>query len=267
MEPRTAIVTGSSRGVGAATAYLFAERGYNVVLNCSTSAAAAEEVAARCLARGARDVLLVQCDLSTAEGCHKLVDEAVARFGTIDTLINNAGTTKFVSHYDLEGLSPKDFSDIFNLNVQAPFLLTRRAAPHLRRGGSVVMVSSVAGLHGIGSSIAYAASKGALNSMTKALARVLGHQNGVRVNAVCPGFIRGEWLRKGLGERVYDAAAGGYAAQTPLHSTLGPEDVAATVVAVASNMPLVTGQLVAVDSGMGLSVIAEPPGTDIESRL
>ena len=263
---QTAVITGSSRGVGAATALIYAARRWNIVLNCSRSVDAAEQVAEQCRSAGARDVLIVPCDISEEAGCHKLIDAAVARFGVIDVLINNAGTTKFTSHHNLGGLDVQDFHRIYQLNTVAPFLLARRAAPHMRVSGAIVNVSSVAGLHGIGSSIAYAASKGALNAITKSLARVLGESKRVRVNAVCPGFIRGDWLEQGLGSSVYEHAKASYERGTVLHSTLSPADVAGSLVALA-DAPMVTGQLLAVDAGMGLSVVALPPGVETRSHL
>ena len=260
--PKTAVVTGSSRGIGAATALIFAQRGYNVVINYASSAAEAEEVAAACRRAGAATVLAVQADLSSETGCNLLIDDAAAAFGgVIDVLVNNAGTTRFVAHGDYDGLSPDDFHSVYTLNVVAPFLLVRRAAPFLARGGAVVNVSSVAGTHGIGSSVAYAASKGALNAMTQSLARSLGASKRITVNAVCPGFIRGEWLRKGLtekyGDGAYARAQAGYEAVSALHSTLAPEDIAQAVVNVAST-PNMTGQMVICDGGFTLNAPAIP---------
>lgn len=257
----TAVVTGSSRGIGAATAVLFAQRGYNVVINYSSSTADAEAVAAECRSAGAAGVLAVQADLGTEAGCHALIDRAASHFGAIDVLVNNAGTTTFCAHGDYGGLQAADFHRLYALNVVAPFLLVRRAHAHLSRGGAVVNVSSVAGTHGIGSSVAYCASKGALNAMTLSLARSLGESKRVTVNAVCPGFIRGEWLRKGLGgaygDGAYERAKGGYEAVSALHSTLAPEDIAMAVVHTATT-PLMTGQTIVCDGGFTLNAPSVP---------
>ena len=257
--PRTAVITGSSRGVGAACAELFADKGFNVVVNYSSSPAEAEQVATRCRAKQAgcgAATLLVHADLSTEAGCNALVDAAVARFGSLDVLVNNAGATKFVPHGDYGGLQANDFHRIYGLNVVVPFLLVRRAHAHLVRGGAVINVSSVAGLHGIGSSVAYGASKAALNALTLSLARSLGESRGVTVNSVCPGFIRTDWMRTGLGAD-YERAEATAEAISALGSTLGPEQVAEVVVALAG-MPLTTGQLLAVDGGASLNVQAVP---------
>ena len=111
-------------------------------------------------------------------------------------LVNNAGTTKFCAHQDLDGLSKDDFLHLYAVNTVGPYQMTRAAEKALRQAGTaqVINMASIAGLAGVGSSIAYAASKGALLTMTKSLARVLGPE--IRVNAICPGFVQGEWLER-----------------------------------------------------------------------
>jgi 3-oxoacyl-[acyl-carrier protein] reductase len=246
------IVTGSSSGIGAASVRMLAENGGHVVINYSKSAAAAEEVAGECRKRGV-EVLVCQADVGSEEGQKRLVDETMAKFGRITGLVNNAGTTKFVDHSDLAGLSAQDFHDIYHLNVIAPFQMTRACEPHMRAGGrgSVVNISSVAGVMGMGSSIAYAASKGALNTMTLSLARVLGPE--IRVNTVCPGFVIGEWLKQGMGEARYEATRENLAKNTALKKPGGTaEDMAETVLWFLYGARHTTGEFLLVDGGMHL---------------
>ena len=133
-----------------------------------------------------------------------MVDQAVAKWGRVDVLVNNAGITKFCAHENLEGLTKEDFLQIYGTNLVGPYQMIRAVVPHMKRTGkgAIVNIASIAGVTGIGSSIAYCASKGALITMTLSLARVLGPE--IRINAICPGFIQGEWLREGLGPELYD---------------------------------------------------------------
>lgn len=243
-----AIVTGSSSGVGAACVRQLAEKGWDLVVNYSRSAAAAREVAAACEAAGAT-VVVQQADVAEDADCRALVAAAVDRFGRVDALVNNAGTTKFVAHADLDGLTRDDFMGIYGVNTVGAFQMTRAAAPHLKAAGrgSVVNVASIAGLFGVGSSIAYAASKGALVTMTKSLARVLGPE--VRVNAVCPGFIQGEWLRQGMGPEVYDRSKAYLEKATPLQLTATAESVAEVIVQFIEGASIVTGETLILDGG------------------
>lgn len=261
-----AIVTGASRGVGAATAELLASKKWNIVLNYSQSGAEAAEVAARCTALGAR-VEVAQGDVASDGDCRRIVQAAVARFGRVDALVNNAGTTKFVPHDDLDGLEAADFQQIYLVNAVGPFQMTRAAAPHLKEApdAAVVNVSSVAGKYAVGSSLAYVASKGALNALTIGLARSLG-PDGVRVNAVLPGFIEGAWLKRGLGAAAYDGAKAWLETTTPLGAVQTPQAVAATIVALLE-APNVTGQLVVIDSGMHLNQLAAAPRKPVAGNV
>ncbi len=242
------VVTGSSSGVGAAAAEQLARRGSNIIVNYSKSIAAAEEVAARCRATGV-DVLLCQADVSRDDDCTRMVEAALEKWGRLDVLVNNAGSTKFVSHEDLAGLTAEDFHAIYGVNVIGPYQMIRAAEAALRASGdaSVVNVASIAGIKGLGSSIAYAASKGALITMTKSLARVLGPE--IRVNAVCPGFIEGEWLREGMGEEVYDSSKKLLESRTPLQTVCTAETVADSILSFIEGHSVVTGQHLALDGG------------------
>ena len=245
------IVTGSARGLGAATAKLLAEQGCNVVINHTKSAAQAEAVADACRAAGA-EAIVCQANVADDADCMRLAAAAMDTWGRIDGLVNNAGTTKFCAHDDLDGLSAADFQHVLGVNTIGPFQMVRAVAPRMKAQGrgSVVNISSVAGLQGIGSSLAYIASKGGLNMMTVALARALGPE--IKVNAVCPGFIAGDWLRDGMGAERYDATKAHLEAETPLRAVNDPEDVAETVVFLIANAPNITGELITVDAGMGL---------------
>ncbi len=246
------IVTGSSSGIGAATVRTLAEHGGHVVINYSKSAAAAEQVAEDCRKHGV-EVLVCQADVGSDEGRQRLVDETMQKFGKVTGLVNNAGTTKFVDHSNLAGLSEEDFHNIYHLNVIAPYMMTRACEPHMRAGGrgSIVNVSSVAGVMGGGSCIAYAASKGALNTMTLSLARVLGPE--IRVNTVCPGFVIGEWLKQGMGEAKYEATRENLAKNTALKKPGGtPEEMAEPVVWFLYGASHTTGEFIIADGGMTL---------------
>jgi 3-oxoacyl-[acyl-carrier protein] reductase len=246
-----AIVTGSSSGIGAAIAEQLAARGCTVAINYSRNEAGAQRTAEACAAAGGR-TLIQRADVSEDADCRALVDVTVQRFGRLDILVNNAGTTKFCAHQDLPGLSKADFLDIYAVNLIGPYQMTRAAEAALRRQpvAHIVNMASIAGLTGLGTSIAYAASKGALITMTMSLARVLGPQ--IRVNAVCPGFVQGEWLKKALGEEMYNTRVAQLTKIAPLKDTATPETVAQTVVALVGGADWTTGETLIVDGGAHL---------------
>ena len=161
-----------------------------------------------------------------------------------------------MDHGNLEGLDKTDFETIYALNTIAPYQMVRAAQPHLKNcgAGSVVNISSVAGVRGVGSSVAYVASKGALNSMTLALARALGEDN-IRVNAVCPGFVGTDWFRNALGEEMFDRIVEGQKNSTPMHRAGTPDDISGPILFFANRASKhVTGQLLVVDAGMLLGM-------------
>ena len=251
-----AIVTGSASGLGAATAAILARSRARIVVNYSSSKKEAEQTADLCRSAGG-DVIVVQGDVSRDEDCRKIV-AAAAPWGRLDALINNAGTTKHVPHHELDGLSAEDFQHIFGVNSIGPYQMVRAARPLLEAGAkasghasAVVNVSSVAGISGIGSSVAYAASKGALNTMTISLARALAPL--IRVNAVCPGYIDTPWFTKGRGVEAAAKVRETVIARVPLKRASTAEDVANVVcflaTAQSSNM---TGEIVRIDAGMHL---------------
>jgi 3-oxoacyl-[acyl-carrier protein] reductase len=251
LKDAVAIVTGSASGVGAATAEILAGKGCHVVINYTKSEKQAREVEARCRGKGVK-TLLVQANVASDEDCRRMVAQTVEHFGRLSALVNNAGTTKFVEHADLNGLSGADFQAIYAVNVIGAFQMTRAAAPHLKAAGraSIVNISSIAGVMGLGSSIAYAASKGALNTMTLSLARVLGPE--IRVNTICPGFIESSWLYEGYGAERYNQIRQRYIDNNPLKRASKPEDIAATVVWMIEGSDVITGETLLVDAGAHL---------------
>jgi 3-oxoacyl-[acyl-carrier protein] reductase len=245
---RAAIVTGGGTGVGRATALALAGRGCAVAVNYSRSRDQAEHTAAEARALGVRAVA-VCADVADDAQCRALVDTAVRELGRLDVLVNNAGTTVFVPHGDLDKLRDEDWQRILAVNLIGPFHCARAARGPMEGagGGAIVNVSSVAGIAGIGSSIAYCASKAALNNLTVTLARALAPR--IRVNAVAPGFIEGDWLRGGLGP-AYESVKRAIETRAPLQRVCTPEDVSAAILALLTGSELVTGQVIAVDGGM-----------------
>lgn len=247
------VVTGASTGLGRAIAIETARRGAKaVVINYARSADEAEETARLVKAEGA-EAVLVQGDVASDDDCLKIV-AAAQPFGRIDALFNNAGTTTFAAHGDMAAVSADDFLRLYSVNVVGAFQMVRAARALLEAGsrpGAVVNTASIAGVTGIGSSVPYAASKGALNTMTLSLARALAPK--VRVNAVCPGFIDTPWFGKGLGEAGAERVRANAAANTPLKAASTPDDIAAAAVFLASPYSRhVTGETLLVDAGSHL---------------
>ena len=256
---RTALVTGGGTGLGAAIARGLASHGAHVVVAYRSSAQAAEAVASDCRAAGG-SASTRRCDVASDEDCRALA-EAVPG-GRLDVLVNNAGTTKAVALDDLEGLTGEDFHRLYDVNVVGAFRMVRACrsaleAAHAASGiaSAVLNVSSIAGVTGRGSSVAYAASKAALNGMTLSLARALSPA--IRVNAVCPGFIDSDWWsEEGHGAPGQRAAIReGVAAGTPLRAASTPQDVADAALAFClPGFRHVTGETLLVDAGLHLTM-------------
>ena len=245
---KVAIITGGSRGVGAATAKLLASKGWNITITCTSSMDEANIVVKECEELGVEAIALT-ADVSEDNSCVKTAQETINKWGRIDALVNNAGTTKFVfNHADLDGLDADDFLHIYKVNVVGPFQMVRACKEMLLNSvnPSVVNISSIAGIKGLGSSLAYASSKGALNTMTKSMARNLGP---IRVNAICPGFIQGDWLRNGMGDDLYNAALENLTNNTPLKLTVTPEQVAEGIYSFIGINKVVTGETMLMDGG------------------
>ncbi len=237
-----ALVTGSATGVGRACVLQFATRGYDVVVNYSRSVEEADETVAKAKSLGA-DVLLVQCDVSDDALVQKMIAATREEFGRLDVVVNNAATTKFIEHSDLDSMTEDVWDRILAVNLKGAFFVTRAATALLKEGegGCVVNISSVAGITGSGSSVAYCASKGALNTMTKSLARALAPE--IRVNAVCPGPIESRWIREGNPDVSIDAMVENY----PLPKASTPDDIADAVIFFSVGTSMATGQLLSVD--------------------
>jgi len=234
---QVALVTGSSSGIGAQVARRLAKDGYHVVVNSRTAEAGqavADEVGGTYL----------QADVGDEVQARQLVEEVVTRFGRLDVLVNNAGTTQVIPHGDLAAATPDIWRRLYDVNVVAPFVLVTAAEQALRASkGCVVNVSSLAGLRQAGSSIPYAASKAALNHTTRLLAKVLGPD--VRVNAVAPGLIATPWTEDW--DELHDLVS----AMAPLKRSGSADDVAEVVVGLVRSA-YVTGEVIAVDGGLGL---------------
>lgn len=247
---KVAIITGSGSGVGAATAVMLARRGYDIVINYSKSEAGAQQTQDACQQQGA-DTLLVRGDVSEDAACKAIADAAGARWGRIDALVNNAGITTFSGAANWDVLDAETFQRIYAVNTVGSFQMVRACTPLLKAAkGSIVNVSSVAGSLGIGSSVPYIASKGAINSLTLYLARALAPE--VRVNAVCPGLVSSRWFVEGLGQEAYEKIKQGYEQRVPLGRACTPEDVAEAIVWLVDGARTVTGELMLLDAGMHL---------------
>jgi ketoreductase RED2 len=237
-----ALVTGSTSGIGAEVARRLVAAGHDVTLNSVSSVDAGQAMVAEL---GADHVHYVQGDISIDADVGRLVSETVERFGGLDILVNNAGTTVRIPHHDLEAATPEIFRRLYDVNVVGTWALTVAAMPHLRASGDgcVVNVSSLAGVRPTGSSIPYAASKAALNHLTRLLANVVGPQ--VRVNAVAPGLVDTPWTES------WDEVRAAVNATAPLKRSAQPEDVAEVVLGLIASR-YVTGEIVVVDGGLSL---------------
>lgn len=255
------LVTGAATGIGAATALRFAREGWAVAINNfdDSTRPAAQAVAQQCRDLGV-PVLVVDADIGDDADCRRLVAAVDDAWHRLDALVNNAGTTKVVPHDDLEGLDAAEFERVYRVNLIGMFQMTRAAAPLLRRSGgdgsnghtaAVINISSLASLNGTGSSIAYAASKGAVNALTLSLARTLAPQ--VRVNALAPGMVDDGLLRRVLGEDAYAGIVQGMRANSPLGRVSQPDEIAELAWFIAVRTPAMTGQVLAIENGLLLN--------------
>ena len=250
---RSILITGAASGIGAATVRRFIQEGWKVAVNYVD---AGQRDAANALAAGAPAGcgIAIEGDVTRDADCVDLVQATVAAFGRLDALVNAAGISKMVAHADLHRLSAEDFQRIYAVNTIGPFQMMRAAAPHLKatRNGAVVNISSRAGLAGSGSSIAYAASKGALNTMTLAMARVLAPE--VRVNAVCPVLVEGGFVER-LAPESFAQRRAHQIAVTPLKRIGHPDEVAETIHWLVASATMMTGAIVELDFGMHLNSV------------
>lgn len=248
-----AIVTGSSSvtGVGAEAAKALARRGAKVAINYSTNKTGALETAELCRSLGG-EAILVQGDVSKDDDCRRMVAETLAKWNRLDILVNNAAVTKTIKHTDLEALDAAEFNRVLSVNLIGNYQMTRAASKALKASGdgAVVNISSTGAFRCGGSSIAYCSSKGALNTMTVGLARVLAPQ--VRVNAVCPGGLLGNWTSKILSEAGYKKRVAEAKDKYPLARAIWPEDVAKVVVFLIADATCMTGECLRMDCGQHL---------------
>jgi NAD(P)-dependent dehydrogenase (short-subunit alcohol dehydrogenase family) len=248
------LVTGSATGLGAAIALGAAARGAKaIVLNCTRSLKEAEATAEKIRGLGAETVI-AQGNVAEDADC-RMIAKAAEKFGRIDALVNNAGTTKHApKHADLDALSKQDFLDLYAVNTVGPFQMIRacRSLLEAAPAPSVLMTSSIAAVAGIGSSVAYAASKGALNTMTLSLARALAPK--IRVNAICPGFIDTRWFSDAFSKETVERIRGNVIASTPLQVASTPEDIAdAGLFLISDHARRITGECLMVDAGSHLN--------------
>ncbi len=239
-ENKVVLVTGSSSGIGEAIARSFDAEGARVVVNSAHSVEAGQAIAT-----SLHDGIYFQADIADEAASTMLIAETLEHFGRLDVLVNNAGRTKVIAHQDLENASLEVWRDIFDVNVFGTWALTVAAADALRQQqGSVVNITSIAGLRPTGSSIPYAASKAALNHMTVLLAKALGPE--IRVNAVAPGLVDTPWTQDWDVVRQFVQTA------APMKRSATPEDVAQMTLALAENS-YITGQVITVDGGLTLT--------------
>ena len=245
------IVTGSATGLGAAIVKQVAAKGARVVINYTRSEKEARETEAVCDYLGVES-LVCKADVSVDEDCRRMAAEAMEKWGRIDGLVNNAARSVFANSMDLESLSAQQFMDLYSVNVVGAYQMTRAAAPHIKAQGqgAIVNVSSISAVTGAGSSIAYVASKGALNTMTTALARALAPE--IRVNAIMPGAFPSRWWADGIGEAGAKALFEKFTEQVPLQSVADADSVARTAVWLLEDAGYITGEIIKIDSGMHL---------------
>ncbi len=250
-ERPTALVTGAATGIGRSAAVALAKHGYDVVINYSRSEDAAKVTAQQTQAAGAK-TLLFRCDVSNDGRVRAMVAATEKEFGRLDVLINNAGTTVDVEPKNMDGMKVEDWNRVFNVNVLGLFLVTRAAAPLLKKSpnGCVVNTCSIAGLRPSAQPLPYAASKAAVANLTKTLANALGPE--IRVNAVAPGWIEGEWMKRTLAEN-YDGLMARRAKYTPLKRCCTEDDVAESMMSLIVGNHFMTGEIIIVDGGFSSS--------------
>jgi len=243
---KAALVTGGATGIGRAAVLALARAGYDVCINYSSSETAARETAKQAEKAGA-GTLLVKCDVSDDSAVRKMIESIKSAFGRLDVLVNNAGTTAAWKPKDLETLSLEEWDKVFAVNVRGLFQVTRAAVPLLKQAnGCVVNTASIVGLRPGSQSLSYAASKAAVVNLTKTLAWNLGPE--IRVNAVAPGWMEGDWMKRMLKDK-YEDLMGKRAKATPLKRVVTAEDVAETMMSLIQGNRFVTGEIIVIDGG------------------
>lgn len=243
VKDRVVVVTGGGTGIGRAISEHFGERGARVVVNYNQSREASEETALGIRSKGGSAVAIA-ADVSKQEGATALMAEAVREFGRLDFLINNAGWSQRVPHAKLDELTDEIWDRVFDTNLRGAFYCVRAAVPLLKMQtrSAIVNIASVAALMGQGSSMAYAASKGGMVTLTKSLARALAPD--IRVNAVLPGFVRTRFA--GWPDSAFTEAE----KTTPLRKLATVGDVAEATLFFAAHAMSTTGETLVVDGGV-----------------
>ncbi len=245
-----ALVTGAASGIGRSAALALARAGYDVAVNYSRSDAAAKRVAEEIEKIGVSS-MLCKCDVADDAGVRAMLKAVEEKFGRLDVLINNAGTTAAWKPRDLESLSLEDWDRVFAVNVRGLFQVTRAAVPLLRASkGCIVNTASIVGLRPGPQPLPYAASKAAAVNLTKTLAYNLGPD--IRVNAVAPGWMEGDWMQRMLQDK-YEDLMGKRAKATPLERCVTADDVAETMMSLIQSNRFVTGEIIVVDGGFSSS--------------
>jgi len=249
-ERRAALVTGASTGIGRAEAIALARAGYDIAINYSRSEDEARKTAETCEQAGAA-TLLVRCDVSDEDDVRAMIEAIKARFGRLDVLCNNAGTSITKLAWEFEKVTAEEWDRVFGVNVKGVFLVTKHATPLLRQSDDacIVNTNSFVGARPGPQPLPYSASKGALWTMTKALAGALG-RSGIRVNGVAPGWMEGEWMERMLGDS-YDKLMTQRAKQTPLQRVVDAEDVAEAAMSLILMNKSVSGVIMVIDGGYG----------------
>ena len=239
---KVAIVTGASKGIGAAIALQLAQEGYQLVINYNGNQQKAEAVKGRC--EKYQTAIVVQADVAKSEDAKRLCDTALETFGRIDVLVNNAGITK---DNLLLRMSESDFDDVLSTNLKGTFLMCKNVSKIMmkQRSGSIVNISSVVGITGNAGQANYAASKAGIIGLTKSLAKEFASRN-IRVNAVAPGFIQSD-----MTDQLDQEIIANLSAQIPMKRLGDPQDIANTVAfLVSEKSSYLTGQVICVDGGM-----------------
>jgi 3-oxoacyl-[acyl-carrier protein] reductase len=246
-ERKKALVTGGGTGIGKSAVLALAKAGYDVAINYASSAQAAKETEKEAQALGAK-TLLLQCDVSDEKAVRAMLAQVEKSFGHLDALISNAGTTAKWKVKDLESLDMEEWDRTFAVNVKGLFQVVRASVPLLKKGTNpcIVNTASIVGLRPGPQPLPYAASKAAVVNMTKTLAWNLGPE--IRVNAVAPGWMEGDWMQRMLGEK-YDDLMGKRAKATPLKRCVTADDVAETMLNLIQSNRFVTGEIIVIDGG------------------
>lgn len=247
------LITGAATGIGAACARTFARAGWRVgIATLSSTQAEAEAVQSECVALGS-DALVVDLDVTNDASCRQAANHTEKHFGRLDGLVNCAGVTRFIPHADLEALPSSEFGRTNDVNVLGTFQMIRACRGALERSGrgAIVNYSSIAGLSGVGSSVAYAASKGAVIALTLSMARSLAPH--VRVNAIAPGYVAGGLPSRVLEPEALASVEAKYLETQPLKRLLQPDEVAELTLFLVNGPVGITGEIIRIDNGLHLN--------------